>query len=121
MANDKLDALVKIGTLHAEPSEAEEVESLVASGKVRLIDAKNSDLSIESRFDLAYNTSHSLALAALRKNGYRSSKRYLVSSASNILWASLQSVGAYWTARTRKETMPNTKECLMSVRSLLFR
>lgn len=78
MANDKLDALVKIGTLHAEPSEAEEVESLVASGKVRLIDAKNSDLSIESRFDLAYNTSHSLALAALRKNGYRSSKRYLV-------------------------------------------
>ena len=43
MANDKLDALVKIGTLHAEPSDAEEVESLVASGKVRLIDAKNSD------------------------------------------------------------------------------
>jgi len=78
MANDKLDALVKIGTLHAEPSDAEEVELLVASGKVRLIDAKNSDLSIESRFDLAYNASHSLALAALRKNGYRSSKRYLV-------------------------------------------
>ena len=78
MANDKLDALVKIGTLHAEPSDAEEVELLVASGKVRLIDAKNSDLSIESRFDLTYSASHSLALAALRKNGYRSSKRYLV-------------------------------------------
>ena len=78
MTSDKLDALVKIGTLHAEPSDAEEVEALVASGKVRLLDAKNSDLSIESRFDLAYNASHSLALAALRKNGYRSSKRYLV-------------------------------------------
>lgn len=78
MANDKLDTLVRIGHLHAEPSDAEEIGSLVASGKVRLIDAENSDLSIESRFDLAYNVSHSLALAALRKNGYRSSKRYLV-------------------------------------------
>ena len=78
MGKDKLDALVKIGTLHVEPSDTEEVESLVASGKVRLIDATNSALSIESRFDLAYNASHALALAALRKNGYRSSKRYLV-------------------------------------------
>ena len=64
MANEKLDALVKIGTLHVEPSDTEEVESLVSSGKVRLIDATNSALSIESRFDLAYNASHSLALAA---------------------------------------------------------
>lgn len=78
MANEKLDALVKIGTLHVESSDTEEVESLVLSGKVRLIDATNSALSIESRFDLAYNASHSLALAALRKSGYRSSKRYLV-------------------------------------------
>lgn len=78
MDNEKLGALVKIGTLHVEPSDTEEVESLVSSGKVRLIDAENSALSIESRFDLAYNASHSLALAALRKSGYRSSKRYLV-------------------------------------------
>ena len=78
MGKDKLDALVKIGTLHVELSDSEEVESLVASGKVRLIDATNSALSIESRFDPAYNASHALALAALRKNGYRSSKRYLV-------------------------------------------
>lgn len=78
MDNEKLGALVKIGTLHVEPSDTEEIESLVSSGKVRLIDAENSALSIESRFDLAYNASHSLALAALRKSGYRSSKRYLV-------------------------------------------
>ena len=32
----------------------------------------------ESRFDLAYNASHALALAALRSHGYRSSGRYLV-------------------------------------------
>lgn len=78
MVNDKLDALVKIGQLRAETSDTDEVQSLVASGKFRLIDAGNSDLSIESRFDLAYNASHSLALAALRKNGYRSTNRYLV-------------------------------------------
>ncbi len=35
-------------------------------------------LAIESRFDLAYNASHALALAALRALGYRSDNRYLV-------------------------------------------
>lgn len=78
MATNRLDALVKTGTLHVEPAEADELESLVASGKARLFDAENIDLSIESRFDLAYNASHSLALTALRKKGYRSSNRYLV-------------------------------------------
>ena len=78
MRKAKLDALVKIGNIRLEPSDPEEVESLVASGKVRLVDAERSELSIESRFDLAYNASHSLVLAALRKNGYRSSGRYLV-------------------------------------------
>jgi hypothetical protein len=34
--------------------------------------------SKESRFDLAYNASHALALAALRRLGYRSDNRYLV-------------------------------------------
>ncbi|PHX41892.1 hypothetical protein AO263_27875, partial [Pseudomonas sp. NZIPFR-PS5] len=31
-----------------------------------------------SRFDLAYNAAHALALAALRLKGYRSDRRYLV-------------------------------------------
>jgi len=35
-------------------------------------------LSIESRFDLAYNAAHSLSLAAMRWHGYRSDHRYLV-------------------------------------------
>ena len=78
MADEKLDTLVKNGTRHVESSDTEEVKSLVLSGKVRLTDATNSALSIESRFDLAYNAAHSHALAALRKSGYRSSKRYLV-------------------------------------------
>ena len=78
MTKDEFEALVKIRKLHEETSDSEEIKSLVASGKVRLIDAENSALSIESRFDLAYNAAHALALAALRQKGYRSSTRYLV-------------------------------------------
>ncbi|MGE4343834.1 MAG: hypothetical protein AB7F20_06050 [Geoalkalibacter sp.] len=36
------------------------------------------DLSLESRFDLAYNAAHALSLAALRWHGYRSENRYIV-------------------------------------------
>jgi len=45
---------------------------------VRLRDAQLPALSPESRFDLAYNASHALALAALRRAGYRSDNRYIV-------------------------------------------
>ena len=43
-----------------------------------LIDAAHEGLSLESRFDLAYNAGHALAPAALRFRGYRSGSRYLV-------------------------------------------
>jgi hypothetical protein len=43
-----------------------------------LADAQKPDLSIESRFDLAYNAAHVPAHAALRRLGYRSENRYLV-------------------------------------------
>ena len=45
---------------------------------VRLADAAKPSNSLESRFDLAYNAAHALALAALRGKGYRSESRYLV-------------------------------------------
>lgn len=48
------------------------------SGKRRLHDARNPALNLESRFDLAYNAAHALALAALRWHGFRSESRYLV-------------------------------------------
>ena len=44
----------------------------------RLRDAANTSLAIESRFDLAYNAAHALALAALRRRGFRSESRYVV-------------------------------------------
>ena len=78
MANEYLDNLVTSGVLKAEPPTTDEVSGLVRSGTARLADARNEDLSLESRFDLAYNAVHALSLAGLRIAGYRASNRYLV-------------------------------------------
>lgn len=64
--------------LRAEPPDQREFEGLIRSGHARLRDALNESLSIESRFDLAYNAAHAFCLAALRWHGYRSSNRYVV-------------------------------------------
>src|SRR5512143_595571 len=73
-----LDNLVRIGKLKAELPAQSEFDGLVRSGMVRLRDAENAALSLESRFDLGYNAAHALSLAALRWLGYRSENRYLV-------------------------------------------
>lgn len=78
MTSSKLDNLVRIGKLKAEPPAQAEFDGLVRSGLVRLRDAENAALSLESRFDLAYNAAHALSLAALRWHGYRSENRHLV-------------------------------------------
>ncbi len=78
MTQRELDNLVRIGQLKSEPPAQAELEGLLRSGSRRLADAKRADLSLESRFDLAYNAAHALALAALRAKGYRSESRYLV-------------------------------------------
>jgi hypothetical protein len=76
--SESLARLERIGKLHAEPSDQRELEGLLRAGRVRLEDARLPSLSTESRFDLAYNASHSFALAALRSHGYRSDSRYIV-------------------------------------------
>lgn len=78
MSHPRLDNLARIGKLKAEPAAESEVLGLVRSGTRRLDDAARGELSLESRFDLAYNAAHALALAALRFHGYRSDSRYLV-------------------------------------------
>ncbi len=78
MPNENLENLVRIRELKREDPSAVEIEGLIGSALVRLKDAKNKDLALESRFDLAYNAAHALSLAALRSAGYRSEKRYLV-------------------------------------------
>lgn len=82
MSLTNLNNLEKIGQLKKETFDLSEFNGLLHAGKARLHDAKNVDLTIESRFDLAYNASHSLALAALRWHGYRpenkNGHRYIV-------------------------------------------
>jgi len=65
-------------SLRAEPPDDTEIQGLIRTGKARLKDASNGQLSLESRFDLAYNAAHALCLAALRRQGYRAGNRYIV-------------------------------------------
>jgi hypothetical protein len=78
MTSKPLDNLVRIGSLKKEAVTQQEVDGLVQSGRNRLRDAQIKGLSFDSRFDLTYNASHALALAALRWHGYRSENRYLM-------------------------------------------
>lgn len=77
-SREKLRNLVKIGSLKEEAPVDAEVHALIASGRTRLKDSRNTTLSLESQFDLSYNAAHSLALAALRKCGFRASNRITV-------------------------------------------
>ena len=64
--------------LRAEPPDSKEFAGLQRMGLARLKDAQHPGLSLESRFDLAYNAAHALCLAALRWHGYRSGNRFIV-------------------------------------------
>jgi hypothetical protein len=66
------------GPLRRELPDTAEIEGLKTSAFRKLADANNLELSIESRFDLAYGSAHSMSLAALRLRGYRSSRRDIV-------------------------------------------
>lgn len=78
MTSPNLENPARIGKLKEDAVGQAEFDGLVKSGRARLTDARTVELSLESRFDLAYNASHALALAALRWHGYRSENRYLV-------------------------------------------
>lgn len=76
--NKELENLAKIGRLKEESFAQPEFDGLVKMASKKLVDAQNEALSPESRFDLAYNSSHAYALAALRFCGYRSENRQIV-------------------------------------------
>lgn len=78
MSHPELDNLARIGQLKIQVGTATEIHGLLKSGLSRLRDAGREDLGDDSRFDLAYNAAHALALAALRHYGFRSESRYLV-------------------------------------------
>src|SRR5436305_13069170 len=50
---------------------------MLDSASKRLVDAQNADLDADSQFDLAYGAAHRFALAALRREGYRSENNRL--------------------------------------------
>lgn len=78
MSPSRLDNLVAAGHLKEAPASSGELDGLRESGVSRPVDAERSELTFESRFDLAYNAAHALALYALRRRGYRPANRYLV-------------------------------------------
>lgn len=78
MSSTELENLANIGKLKREPPSPSELQGLRKSALARLADVGHAGLSFDSRFDLAYNAAHALALYALRRLGYRSDNRYLV-------------------------------------------
>jgi len=78
MSLPQLDNLVRIRQLKAEAPAQSEIDGLIRSGTVRPKDAQVESLSLDSRFDLAYNAAHAFSVAALRWHGYRSEHRFTV-------------------------------------------
>jgi len=78
MTLEQLDNLVRIGKLNREPPDQAQIEGLIARACERLEDLEVEGLSKAGRFSAAYTAAHLLALAALRRHGYRSDNRYLV-------------------------------------------
>jgi hypothetical protein len=78
MSKEELDNLVRINRLKLEPGSRSEFAGMVKSARTRLADAQNASLDPDSQFDLAYGAAHRLALAALRRHGYRSENRITV-------------------------------------------
>ena len=71
----QLENLVRIGQLRREEPAEDELSGLRRSAQLRLADASRPELSLASRFDLAYNAAHGLALYCLRRTGYRATTR----------------------------------------------
>ena len=93
MPAPQLENLARIGQLKREAPAQEEMAGLHRSAKARLADAEQAKLSFASRFDLAYNAAHALALYCLRRAGYRASARFTAfqtlphtSSLTNAQW-----------------------------------
>lgn len=78
------------------------------SGSKRLKDAVNDALSLDSRFDLAYNAAHALSLAAMRWHGYRPDRqRFVVFQA---LQHTLELTPAQWRVLDKAHSSRNALE-----------
>lgn len=107
MSLPELDNLVRIDKLKVEQGSQFEIDGLLQSANARLEDARRQDLSLESRFDLAYGAAHAIAVAALRWHGYRSDNRYIVFQA---LQHTLGLRAAEWRLFAEAHSIRNTGE-----------
>lgn len=61
--------------LQREPASQAEIARFLAKIDTKLADAQNTTLSLDTRFDVAYEALLQIGLAALRANGYRPDSR----------------------------------------------
>jgi uncharacterized protein (UPF0332 family) len=71
LPNASLQRLVERGLLKAEPPSRAEIGGFLKNAARLLADARNASNSVETRYLVAYNAGHLLALAALRAQGLR--------------------------------------------------
>lgn len=68
-----LESLLQTGQLKEHPVNAAEIQKLLVAAQRSLRDARVEQISLELRFDAAYNSILQSALVALMVNGYRPS------------------------------------------------
>jgi hypothetical protein len=78
MTKPELENLVRIKQLKPEPASRKEYDGMLKSARRGLDDAQNESLDTDSQFDLAIEAAHKLALATIRREGYRSENRVTV-------------------------------------------
>jgi hypothetical protein len=78
MGKQELENLVGLGLLKKEAASKAEFDNMVAAARRSLADSESESIETDSRFTLAYGAAHSLALATLRHQGYRSANRISV-------------------------------------------
>lgn len=105
-----LENLARARQLNAEPPAKEEIDRLFASAEAQLRDSRNSSLSAPSRFMLAYNAAHALALAALRAAGYRPSSTGHRKLIFQVLAATADAPAELWLALDRYHNRRNAAE-----------
>ena len=105
-----LENLARAKQLNAERADRGEIDHFLARAEAQLRDARAPTLSPESRFALAYNAAHSLALAALRAAGYRPSSAGHRRIAFQTLDVTAGAAAELWVALDRYHDRRNRME-----------
>ena len=71
MPEEELNNLARIGQLNKIPFSAQLLQKMLATAHTRLLDARRTENSMETRFDCAYTAIRAIADAALHAQGWR--------------------------------------------------